>query len=207
MKSIPIATSLLLATAALYLSPLNLTQAKSSAPVTSPVSEAKTLTVDGGHSSVLFRIQHMKAAYFYGRFNDVSGEIVLDEADPSKCKVKITIAADSVDSNSGKRDEHIKSPDFMDVKQFPAMEFISKKVERTGGVWKVTGDLEFHGANKEITVEFEKTGEGPGRGGATVYGFHSRFEIDRTDWGMDFMVGPLGKEIELTISLETTDGK
>ncbi|MFT7670387.1 MAG: polyisoprenoid-binding protein YceI [Planctomycetota bacterium] len=204
MKLLPIASSLLLATAAaLAFGQFNPTQATS----TEPTSAARTLTVDGGHSSILFRIQHMEASYFYGRFNEVEGEIVFDEEDPAKSSVALTIMADSVDSNSGKRDEHIKSPDFLDAKQFAAIEFISTKVEQKGDTWKVTGNLEFHGTQNEITVDFEKTGEGKGRGGEAVLGFLSTFTIDRTDYGMDYMIGPLGKELQLTVSLEAKGSK
>jgi polyisoprenoid-binding protein YceI len=202
MKLIPLTASVLIGAAALCIGHLNTSEAGSVEPLIQPNAEAKTLKIDSGHSSVLFRIQHNEAAYFYGRFNEVAGEVVFDEDDPAKCSVEVIIKAGSVDTNSANRDKHVLSPDFLDAKQFPELKFKSKKVERDGAVWKATGDLMLHGASHEITIDFEKTGEGKGRRGETLMGFHSRFEIERADWGMEYMVGPLSNEIELTVSLE-----
>ncbi len=171
-------------------------------PATPIASEAKTFAVDGGHSAVIFRIKHMDAAYFYGRFDSVSGELVVDEGDPSKSSVKITVRADSVSTGSGKRDEHVMGPDFFDAKQFPEMTFESSKVSRNGGTWRMDGELSFHGVTKKISLDFEKIGEGPGRRGGTLVGFHSTFTFNRSDWGMDFMSKGLGDELEITVSLE-----
>lgn len=197
-------TAALVAASTLTIGLFTRSEASPAAPAetTSVVAEAKELKVDGGHSSVLFRIQHLNAAYFYGRFNEVSGNIVYDEANPSKSSVEIEVKAGSVDSNSANRDKHILSPDFLDAKQFPTLKFTSKSVEKEGALWKATGELAFHGTQHEVTLEFEKTGEGPGMRGGTVMGFHTRFTIERSDWGMDLMQDKLGNEIELTISLE-----
>ena len=160
------------------------------------------LAIDGGHSSCVFRIKHMGAAYFYGRFNRMEGSIVYDAEDASKCSVEITIDAGSVDTNSGKRDEHVLSPDFLDAKQFPRLAFKSSKVEAKGGLLVATGTLEMHGAKKEVTIEIEKTGVAEGRGGGRVYGFHTTFTIDRTEFGMKNMVGPLGEEVVVMVGIE-----
>jgi polyisoprenoid-binding protein YceI len=64
------------------------------------------------------------------------------------------------------------------------------------------GVLQFHGTKKTVELEFEKVGEGPARGGGTVAGFHTSFTIDRSDYGMDYMKGGLGENVEITVSLE-----
>ncbi len=174
-------------------------------PVASPVpvaAPATTYKIDGGHSAVLFKVKHMGAAWFYGRFDQVSGTLVVDEEDPSNSSAKVEIAVESVNSNSEKRDQHLKSPDFFDAKQFPELSFESKSVRRDGGTWKMQGILDFHGVRKEIALEFEKTGAGPGRGGSQLIGFHSTFTVKRSDFGMDYMSDGLGDEVELIVSLE-----
>lgn len=203
MNLLPIATATLFAGTVLALGFRNASVATTTIQPTALRAAAESYTIDSAHSSVIFRIKHMDVAYFYGRFNEVAGEILLDEEHPEKSTVTMTIQAASVDSNSEGRDKHIKSPDFLDAKQFPEMTFTSKTVERDGATWKMAGELELHGARKPLTLEFEKTGEGPGLRGGTIAGFHTRFTIDRTEWGMDYLTdGPLAKQIELTISLE-----
>jgi polyisoprenoid-binding protein YceI len=152
---------------------------------------------------VLFKVKHNGASYFYGRFNEVEGTVTYDADDVSKSSVEIKIKADSVDSNSKKRDQHLLSPDFLDAKQFPEMKFTSSSVAMKGDVLQATGILDFHGTRKEITIDIDKVGEGKTRKGGVLVGFHSQFTIDRTDFGVTYGEGALGADIELTVSLET----
>lgn len=200
MKALLLSTSLLLA-GSLALATLNPLEAGAPAAA-QPTPVVGTFNVDAGHSGVLFKIKHMGASNFYGRFNQISGAVNFDEANPANSSVTITIPTSSVDTNSKKRDEHLLSPDFLDAKQFPKLEFKSDSVKRTGDTWQATGTLSFHGTRKPISIDFEKTGEGKSRDGKRLLGFESVFTIDRTDWGINYGVGALGKEIEVTVALE-----
>jgi len=201
MKFLPILATL--AAAGLALSFLSRTEAASSpSPAALLAAPAKTFQVDPAHSAILFKVKHQGVAWNYGRFIEFSGEIVLDETDPAKSSVKLEVQAASVDTGNSKRDQHVASPDFFDVKQFPTLGFESTRVGKKGGAWNVEGNLDFHGTKKKITVEFEKTGEGPGRGGATVAGFYAEFTIKRSEFGSDFMIGPLSDEVTIIVSLE-----
>ncbi len=177
------------------------------APVPVSSAPAKSLTVDAVHSNVLFKVMHNKASWFYGRFADIQGAIQFDEADGSKCSVTMTVKAESVDTRNSKLDQHLRSPDFFDAVQFPTIEFKSSKVEQIDEhKYEVTGDLSLHGVTKSITFEMEHTGTGQGRGG-DVMGFHATFMIDRSEYGMNYGVGgPLGKDVELIVSLEANEG-
>jgi polyisoprenoid-binding protein YceI len=92
---------------------------------------ADTFKIDPVHSSVIFSIKHLGVTDFYGRFNDVSGTVVFDKADPSKSSVEVTVPVESVDTKNEKRDQHLKSPDFFNAKQFPMIIFKSE-VETSG---------------------------------------------------------------------------
>lgn len=165
---------------------------------------AETYKIDPIHSSVIFSATHLGAANFYGRFNDVSGTVVFDKGDPSKSSVHLEVKADSVDTNNEKRDQHLKSPDFFNAKQFPLITFKSTKVEPGGadGAFKISGDFTLHGVTKPITVDFKKVGEGKGMKGETRAGGETHFTIKRSDYGMKFMVGPVSDEVNIILSLE-----
>ena len=198
-------SSTLLACAAsslLFLVPTTLATAPAPAPAAASAPQA--FVVDAGHSSILFRIQHMNAGMFYGRFNELEGKLTLDEAEPSNSSVEVTVQAASVDTNSTKRDQHVTSPDFLDAKQFPTISFKSEKVSREGGLWKAEGKLSLHGVTKPVSFEFEKTGEAEGRGGKKLVGFHAEVEVDRTEFGMDYGTGSLGSKLMLIVSLEAS---
>jgi polyisoprenoid-binding protein YceI len=163
---------------------------------------ADTFKIDPVHSSVLFGIKHLGVTDFYGVFKDISGTVTFDKADPAKSSVDLTVPVESIDSRNPKRDQHLKSPDFFNAKQFPTLSFKSKKVEASGDTYKISGDFTLHGVTKPITVEFKKGGEGKGMEGEVRGGGETRFTIKRSDYGMTFMQGALGDEVSIILSFE-----
>ncbi len=166
-------------------------------------TSTETYKVDAVHSTALFRIKHLGVSYFYGRFNKVSGSFTFDEVEAGNCAFDLTINTRSIDTNSNSRDKHLKSPDFFNVKQFPKITFKSKAVKSTGkNQYDVTGDLTLHGVTRPITVPVEHIGFGPGMRGSYIRGFEATFTIQRSDFGMNFMLDKLSDEVKITVSLE-----
>jgi polyisoprenoid-binding protein YceI len=162
-------------------------------------AEGKTYTVDAVHSSIVFKIKHMNASNFYGVFKDSSGSFTLGDT----ASVNVTVKADSVDTRNSKRDDHVKSPDFLSVKEFAEITFTAKDLKKTGDSFKGSGELTLHGVKKSIEVEIKQTGGGPGMGGkGEIAGIESTFTVKRSDFGMKGMVGPLGDEVTLMVAFE-----
>lgn len=167
------------------------------------IQGADTYKVDPVHSSVVFSIKHAGVTDFHGSFNEINGTVVFDAADPAKSSVELTVPVESVDSRHPKRDAHLKSPDFFNAAEFPAITFKSTKVEAAGAdTFKVTGDFTLLGVTKSITVDFKKGKEGKGMEGETRGGGETRFTLKRSDYGMTFMPDVLGDEVSLVISVE-----
>ena len=171
---------------------------------TVPALTLETYDVDGAHSSVMFRIEHMGVAPFYASFNDVSGSYTYDPDNPGNSSFTVSVKANSVDSRHDGRDRHLKSPDFFNVAEYPEITFKSTKVEASGDdTLRVTGDMTMHGETKSITVDMELIGRKQTQR-AFKSGFSTTFTIKRTDFGMDTYVaeGALGDEVKLFIGLE-----
>jgi polyisoprenoid-binding protein YceI len=163
---------------------------------------ADTFKVDPVHSFVLFSVQHLGVANTYGRFNDISGTVVFDKDNPSKSSVELSVPVESVDTNSAKRDQSLKSPDYFNAKQYPTLTFKSTKVEGSGDTLKVSGDLTIHGVTRSLTVDFKKGGEGKGVFGEARGGGETRFTIKRSDFGMNFQQDLIGDAVTIILSLE-----
>ena len=163
---------------------------------------ADTFKIDPVHSSVLFSIKHLGVTDFYALFTDISGMVTFDKADPAKSSVELSIPVESIDSRNAKRDQHLKSPDFFNAKQFPTLSFKSKKVEASGDTYRISGDFALHGVTKPITIEFKKGAEAKGMEGELRTGGEARLTIKRSDYGMSFMQGALGDEVNIIVSLE-----
>jgi polyisoprenoid-binding protein YceI len=167
-------------------------------------SPTATFKVDATHSTAIFRVHHLGAGQFYGRFNDIQGTITFAEGSASDLAFDITIPIESVDTNNDRLDRHLKSPDFFNAREHPEMSFKSKSARRLdGGTYEVTGDLTIHGTTKTITTKINWTGTAD-MGGTTRCGFEAMFDVKRSDYGVMYGVdnGALGDMTGIIISLE-----
>ncbi len=168
-----------------------------------PVPAADSYSIDPVHSSVAFRIKHMNIAPFYGQFDEMTGSVSFDAADPSKDSIQASIKVDSVNTHNDKRNGHLKSPDFFNAAKFPTMEFKSTTFTKSGeNAFDVAGDLTIHGVTKAVTIKLEKTGEGKSAQMGERIGFGAEFTLKRSDYGINFMPDGLGDEIKVAIGIE-----
>jgi len=173
---------------------------------------AATWTLDPPHSNVQFSVRHMMLSNVRGEFTKVSGTVEGDPGAPAAATISATIDAASINTREPKRDEHLKSADFLDVAQFPTITFKSKRIESAAsGKFKVTGDLTLHGVTKEVVLDVSdltppvKDPMGKTRAGATA-----TTKIDRKDFGIDWSKAMdngglvVGNDIAITIDVEAT---
>jgi polyisoprenoid-binding protein YceI len=165
-------------------------------------ARADDYAIDPYHSSISFQISHLGLTYVHGRFNEFSGSFNLDRTDPAKSSFTLTIKTASVDTNNAKRDAHLRSPDFFDVKQNPAITFKSTAVKAAGEGYQVTGNLTLNGVSRPVTFTLEggKTAEFPK--GVVRVGYHTQLTLKRSDFEMKKMVGFLGDEVKVSIGFE-----
>ena len=133
--------------------------------------------VDAAHTTVQFKVGHLGFSELVGRFNTFSGTFSMDDANPAAAKASFEIDAASVDSNHEARDKHLRSPDFLDVKQYPKMTFVSTAYEGTKEKGVLKGTLTLHGVAKEVAFDLVKIGEGKDPWGGYRSGFNASTTI------------------------------
>lgn len=182
-----------------------------------PGSNVPDWTVDTVHSCAMFRVRHMGAGFFWGRFNDVSGTIAFDPIDAKSLKMNITIDVDTVDSGHPDLDKHLKSPDFFDSKEFPKITFKSTSVKQVPTTkrsddpiiaWDVTGTFSMHGVSKELTARVHYWGAADmGRGSKA--GFEATFKVKRSEFDINYGIeqGALGDMVTVTAAFEVAAAK
>ncbi|HQX48410.1 MAG TPA: YceI family protein [Planctomycetaceae bacterium] len=165
---------------------------------------ADEFLLDDQHTSIVFATNHFGLSNTYGMFGKYAGKFIVDMANPETAKFQIVIDAASLDTKSEKRDEHLRGPDFFDVKQFPKITFLSTSVSlgKDEKSLKVTGNLTLHGETIEVTIPLTKTGEGKGPYGDERIGFAGRFVVKRSEFGMTNMVPQIGDDVTVLISIE-----
>lgn len=143
-----------------------------------------TFVLDPAHTDVSFVVKHMVVAKVRGRFNSFEGK--LDIADsPSDSSVAVSIDASSIDTGNNDRDNHLRSPDFLDVENHPTLEFVSRSVDVSDlPNFRVNGDLTIRGTTKPVTLEGELSGTTTDPWGNERAIFTASTEIDREDFGL-----------------------
>ena len=147
-----------------------------------------TWTLDASHSTVEFVAKHMMITTVKGRFSDITGTIVADEANFADSSVEVTMQAESLDTRTGERDAHLRSPDFLDVDRYPTITFRSTSIRGTKEKFQVTGDLTIREITKPITLDVEFGGEGKDPWGGTRASFSAHGKFDRRDYGLTWNV-------------------
>jgi len=167
--------------------------------------DSDTWHLDGPHSAAQFSVRHLGISTVRGTFTKVSGDVTYSPADVGKSFVNVTIDASSVDTRVEMRDNDLRSEHFLDVARYPTIIFKSKRVAAAGaGKLTITGDLTIHGVTKEVTLDVVgpsapiKNPMGPGQ----RMGASATAKINREDFGMTYMPGMIGSEVEIQIDVE-----
>ena len=145
-----------------------------------------TWTVDPAHSKVGFAVKHMGIATVRGEFTSFEGTLEIGE-DLSTARVYGTVKAESVDTNEPQRDDHLRSPDFFDVAQFPELRFESTSIEALDDEeFRITGKLTIHGVTDDIVLHADVEGTDIDPWGNERVGLEVTGQLSRGDYDMKF---------------------
>lgn len=168
-----------------------------------------TWNIDKAHSAADFVVKHMMFATVRGTFRDMEGVIEFDPANPGAARVEAKIVANSVSTGVNDRDNHLRSPDFFDVANYPYITFSSKGVAAADATHAtITGDLTIRNVTREVTLHVEFLGAGNNPWGMQVAGFSATTSINREDFGLTWNQvletgGVLvGKEIKIELDVQ-----
>lgn len=163
---------------------------------------ASDYKIDPGHSFVQFKIYHLGYSWLNGRFNTMDGDFVWDPKQPDGAMIDVVIDTKSVDTNHAERDKHLRSDDFLNVKEFPSATFKTVKYrgDATGG--PLDGELTLHGVTKPITIDVDVIAEGKDPWGGYRAGFAGEVTLKRSDFGITYDLGPKSDEMQLGLFIE-----
>ncbi len=169
----------------------------------STLALAEDYTIDPEHSFVEFKISHLGISILSGQFNTISGNFTYDPENPDGGKVTATVETPSVDTNHAERDKHLRGDDFLDVEQFPEARFESTGYKENGdGTATLEGDFTLHGVTQPISIAVEQIGAGDDPWGGYRRGFVGLTTIKRSDYGIEYDLGPAAEVMELGFYIE-----
>jgi polyisoprenoid-binding protein YceI len=158
---------------------------------------------DPAYSTVEFVVRNL----WYnvgGRFDVLEGSIVLDEDDIRQSSVNATIRASSIDTGNKRRDAHLQAPDFLDVEEFPDIEFKSTKVERgrDRDSLDVEGTLTIKGQRVPIALAVNEMDRSRSPRGEEYVYYSATAELDRHVFGISYGRGFIGRKLKVTINIQ-----
>jgi polyisoprenoid-binding protein YceI len=150
-------------------------------------ADVKTWSLDPVHSSVEFSVQHLMISRVRGRFRTFSGSVWIDEEAPHLSGVEAAIDAASIDTGDTRRDDHLRSQEFLDVARSGSISFRSTRIDGDASEgWRLTGDLTIRGTVREVTLDLLEAGGGKDPWGGIRRGFTATGVIDRRDFGLNW---------------------
>jgi len=167
-----------------------------------PVYSADNYVLDQSHTAVVFKTTHMGLSWTYGRFKEVKGTFSIDSADPAKSTFTMAIKADSIDTDNNQRNDHLRSPDFFNTKQYPTITFKTTSAKPAKDGFEVTGDLTMHGVTRPVTMNLTGPKNGNAAPSRARTAYSTELVLRRADFGMDKMLEAVGDDVHIMISFE-----
>jgi len=173
-------------------------------------AEVAEYIIDPDHSQATFKVKHLAISTVTGRFDLLEGSYSIDLENIVNSNVNTSIVASSINTNKKKRDDHLRSAEFLDVEKYPNITFKSKEIKNgDGNKFQIVGDLTIHGITKEVTLDAVYEGHvASDPWGFERTAFIARGKISRKDFGMTwnkaleaggFLVGD---EVRITLEVE-----
>jgi polyisoprenoid-binding protein YceI len=173
-----------------------------------PQTATTTWNLDPVHSAAEFKVKHMMISNVKGQFVNLTGVLILDEANHSNSRVEASIESASINTRDAQRDTHLKSPDFFDVEKFPTLSFKSTRISRaSSGELAVVGALTIRGVARNVVFTVEgPTAPAKDPWGNTRLGLSATTKINRKDFGLTWNAtletGSILVGDEVTITLD-----
>ena len=168
------------------------------------MASAATYKIDPFHTNARFEIDHFGTSTNVGGFYGVNGELQFDAAKHTG-KIDVSIPVKQLQTGSNEFTHHLLSADLFNAEQFPEMRFVSSKFNFSGKhLTSVDGQLTLLGKTHPVRLTANKFNcyNSPMLK-TEVCGGDFKVTIDRTKWGMNYLVDAgMTKKVSLTIQIE-----
>jgi polyisoprenoid-binding protein YceI len=180
---------------------------------TTAIATKTTYSIDKAHSEVTFQVRHLLTRV-RGRFSDFNGTIEYDEENPEHTLVNVTVQAASIDTNERDRDAHLRSADFFDVENIPALTFRSTRIQRNeGDRFAVKGDLTIHGVTGSVSFDVAFLGKANDPWGNERIAFEAETTVNRKDFGLTWNAALetggflVGDDVKISLSVQAVPAR
>jgi polyisoprenoid-binding protein YceI len=149
-----------------------------------------------------FEVEHLGVATVDGVFSIAEGSVLYDPARPDSVSARVSVDVSSVDTDNSLRDRELRSEDFLDVRRFPNITFVStgSRAGQPGGQPTIAGRMSLYDTTREVEIPFRSSLDSTS-GRLTI---QSEFELVRSEYNLDFgilMNTMIGDTIQVSVTL------
>ena len=166
--------------------------------------------IDSSRSGILFAVRHLVVSRTSGRFTRWNGSVIVPDGDLTRAVVDVVIDPSSIDTGVRRRDEHLRSAEYLDVKRYPTITFIGRHVSvEPNWRWRVSGGLTIRNITREVTLAVERHRCMRDSQGNDRARFAATTTIDRREFGLTGNLAldagglVIGDRIDIDIEVET----
>lgn len=117
-----------------------------------------------------------------GTFSDLEGTIEFDPNQLDRARMDVQVATATISTGNNLKNKHARGKNWLHAEKYPTISFRSQRFERSDAGYSVTGTLQMHGVERQVTIPF--TFRDTPQGGL----FEGSFSVDRKDFDI---TGPL----------------
>jgi polyisoprenoid-binding protein YceI len=175
---------------------------------TTDVTKKTKWSIDQAHSEIAFKVRHLMISNVKGAFKTFDASIYTNAKDFTTAEIDLWMDASSITTGDAKRDEHLKSADFFDVKNHKQITFTSSTIGKpdADGNQELWGELTMIGITKNVKLNVQFGGIIKDPWGNEKAGFTVAGKINRSDWELvwntPIETGGFMVSDEVTISCE-----
>lgn len=174
--------------------------------------ETGVWTIDPAHSMISVTARHLGLASVRGRFTEFAGTLEVGRP-VERSTVRARIQAATIDTGNKMRDDHLRSPDFLNVDAHPLIEYVGTGITPLGGErWRLDGQLTLNAITRDVPLELTYFGVGPDPWGGTRAAFRAVTDLKRDDFAISYNqvlragIGVIGTTLRVEIDVEAVRG-
>jgi polyisoprenoid-binding protein YceI len=149
-------------------------------------------------SSIVFHIKNLGIT-IDGTFAGFKGDIKFDPANLEGSTIEASVETNTIDTDNGTRNDHLKSDSYFDAAKYPTitMKSVSFK-HRSGNNYTGTFELTIKNVTKTVEVPFSYVETG------SAATFKGNLQLERSDYGVGGSSLVMSNDVKLDIEVTTT---
>jgi polyisoprenoid-binding protein YceI len=161
---------------------------------------ADVYNLDTGATRVGFDIERFGRRWVSAHFRNFAGDFVVDR-EGSASRVDVTVQTESIDCSDSHWNPHLRSPEWLDVRQYPQMTYHSRHIEFEGDDRAVaSGELTLHGITHPVVLKVSGLSCSTQAPRDRVCSFVAEARVKRSDYGLPHGFWTGGDQVDISIT-------